>query len=131
MSDDADLTDPAWSPHLPFADPWDRALARSGPAALFTVGPRGQLRVAVNRTRDQGKRADASRPRRPCHCLFRDRATGWVQYVLATSPALVEAHPRADIVEYADQEAALAALSALGRPPVRAAGEPLPVDRRR
>jgi hypothetical protein len=122
----ADLTDPTWSPVVPFADPWDRDVARCGPPALFTVGPRGQLRVALNRTRDQGKRAATDRPKAPCHCLFRDRATGWVQYVLATAPALVADHPRADIVRFPDQPTALAALAAIGRPPVVGAPAPLP-----
>jgi len=123
MSDD--LRDPTWSPVLPFSDAFDRSVATDGPAALFTVGPRGQLRLALNRSRDQGKRAALARPRTPCHCLFRDRATGFVQYVLATSPALCEAHPRADIQRYPDQQSALDALDALGRPPVVDALPPL------
>lgn len=119
-----DLRDPVWSPVVPFSDPFDRSLAAAGPGALFTIGPRGQLRLALNRSRDQGKRAVADRPKRPCHCLFRDRATGFVQYVLATTPALCEAHPRADIQRYPDQPAALAALASLGRPPVAGALPP-------
>jgi hypothetical protein len=113
-----DLRDPTWSPVVPFSDPFDRNLAAHGPGALFTIGHKGQLRLALNRSRDQGKRAADDRPKRPCHCLFRDRATGFVQYVLATTPALCQAHPRADIREYPDQPSALAALASLGRPPV-------------
>jgi hypothetical protein len=113
-----DLHDPTWSPHVPFSDAFDRSVAVYGPAALFTIGPRGQLRLALNRSRDQGKRAAPVREKAPCHCLFRDRTTGYVQYVLATSPALCAEHPRADIRRYPDQRAALDALDALGRPPV-------------
>lgn len=113
-----DLRDPTWSPIVPFSDPFDRSLASDGPGALFTIGHKGQLRLALNRSRDQGKRAAADRPKRPCHCLFRDRATGFVQYVLATTPALCQAHPRADIQEYPDQQSALHALATLGRPAV-------------
>lgn len=113
-----ELRDPVWSPVVPFSDPFDRGVATDGPAALFTIGPRGQLRLALNRSRDQGKRSAEERPKSACHCLFRDRATGFVQYVLATSPALCMAHPRADIQVYTDQQSALDALNALGRPPV-------------
>lgn len=116
-----DLRDPTWSPMVPFSDPFDRRVAADGPGALFTIGHKGQLRLALNRTRDQGKRAGPDRPKTPCHCLFRDRATGFVQYVLATTPALCVDHPRAEIARYPDQPTALAALAALGRPPVAAA----------
>ena len=114
----SDLRDSRWSPVVPFSDPFDRSVAIHGPAALFTIGPRGQLRLALNRTRDQGKRAVPSRPKEPCHCLFRDRATGYVQYVLATSPTLCVSHPRADVRVYSTQQDALEVLDALGRPPV-------------
>ena len=113
-----DLRDPFWSPVLPFSDDFDRTMASEGPAALFTIDPRGQLRLALTRSRDQSKRSSPDRPKTPCHCLFRDRATGFVQYVLATSTALCVSHPRADIERYDDQQAALDALAGLGRPPV-------------
>ena len=57
-----------------------------------------------------------------CHCLYRDRATGFVQYVLVTSPALYADHPRADVRRFPDQASASAALAALGRPPLLRAG---------
>ena len=113
-----DLRDPDWSPVLPFADPFDRALARTGPPGLFTLDPKGQLRLAATRSRDQTKRATAPLHHEPCHCLFRDTATGWVQYILVTSPALCDTHPRAEIRRFSDQPSALSALRSLGTLPV-------------
>jgi hypothetical protein len=107
---DPDLTDPDISPLIPFADPFDLEMARSGPAAVFSLGPRGQLRLALNRSRDQGKRAPSERPRGFHHCVFQDRTTRHRQYVLCTSSALCIEHPRADITVYETQDAALDAV---------------------
>lgn len=71
------------------------------------------------RTRDCWQRLEGAPEYGACHCLFRDRATGFVQYVLVTSPQLCRAHPRADITLYPDQRTALAALAALGNPPIQ------------
>ena len=107
------------SPLLEFCDDWDRQLAESGPPALFTQDPDGQLRLAPDRTRDA--RRHSTGPFEPGlrHCLFRDRATGLVHYGLSTSPGLCNGHPRLEVRVYPDQESALQALSALGRPPVQ------------
>ena len=51
---------------------------------------------------------------------MRDGATGHVHYVLSTSPTLVLGHPRLQATPYPDQDAALAALAALGRPALSA-----------
>lgn len=102
---------------LEFCDPFDAALAAVLPA-IFTVDADGRLRLDADRSRDAWARCAGPPGFEPCDCLFRDRATGWVQYALVTSPALCEAHPRADIARYPSVEAALEALSRLGRPPV-------------
>jgi hypothetical protein len=101
-----------------FCDRFDEAVAAGGPPALFTVDARGQLRLDPNRTRDAWARAEGAPAPGTCHCLFRDRPTGWVQYVLATSPDLVLEHPRADVARYPDEAAALQALAGLGGLPV-------------
>ncbi len=110
---------------LGFCDLFDEAQAREGLPALFVVNARGELRLASDKTRDAWQRLprDAQDraifpPRQPCHCLLRDRATGWVQYVLATAWELVADHPRADVRRFDSQEAAQAALAALGPVPV-------------
>lgn len=105
---------------LSFGDPFDQALARTGPPAVFTLSADGELRLQADRTRDAWQRlADGHPPlHEACHCLLRDHATGWVQYALITSPALCNAHPRADIWRYDSEEEALQALSRAGQPPV-------------
>ena len=107
------------SPDIPFRDAFDATQAAEGPPAVFTVDAEGEIKVDLDRTRDGWQRL-AERPTYGvCHCLFRDRATGFVQYVLMTSPDFCTDHPRADITRYPDQPAALAALAALGRPPIQ------------
>ena len=105
---------------IPFGDRFDAQLANDGPPAVFTVNADHELRLHPDRTRDAWQRVDdAVVPTvESCHCLYRDRATGWVQYVLVTSPALCAQHPRADIWRYDSPAAALAALSGLGAAPV-------------
>jgi hypothetical protein len=61
--------------------------------------------------------------------LYRDRATGFVQYILVTSPALYAAHPRADVRRYPSQPDALESLSRIGRPAIL--GNPWRVTGRR
>ncbi len=109
----------ALSPDIPFRDTFDAVQAEHGPPAMFTVDAEGEIQVDLVRTRDGWQRLDVVPEYGVCHCLFRDRATGFVQYILVTSPQLCADHPRADITRFPDQPAALAALSALGRPPLQ------------
>lgn len=103
-----------------FGSSFDRRLAELGPAALFTLDADGELRLADTRSREAHAlyAVDGSPPLGWRHCLFRDRETGWVHYVLVTSPALCDRHPRSDIVRFGDQKSAFAVLESLGRPPV-------------
>lgn len=101
-----------------FGSDFDRRLAQVGPAAHFTQDADGELRLADDRTREAHERVAEPHPSQWCHCLYRDRATGFVQYLLVTSPALCADHPRADIARYPSQAEALAALAACGVPPV-------------
>lgn len=110
----------AWSPRLSFCDAWDRDLAENGPAAIFLIDPDGELRLSADRSRDAWRHAPGPHEKAPCHCLMRDGATGHVHYVLSTSPTLVLKHPRLQATRYPDQDAALAALAALGRPALSA-----------
>lgn len=106
-------------PELPaFCDPFDAALARSGAPALFTVDAEGRLRLDPDRTRDALSRLSGSPAGAPALALLRDRATGYVQLVLASAPELLRGHPRADARRFETAHEALAALRALGRPPI-------------
>ena len=111
-----------------FGSSFDRRLAELGPAAVFTLDADGELRLSDDRTREAHAlyALDGSPPLGWRHCLFRDRETGWVHYALVTSPALCMAHPRSDIAQFDQQEAAFAALHSLGRPPVWHGAWPLP-----
>lgn len=111
------LADPALPP---FCDTFDAAVAASDAPALFTLDHHGRLRLDADRTRDALSRLTEIPCREPALYLLRDRATGWVQLVLSSAPALAEGQPRADATRYPDASSALLALGALG---------PLPVSR--
>jgi hypothetical protein len=111
---------------LPFRDPFDQAMAGQGPPAVYTVDHKGQLGLNVERTRHAWQLAGGDLSSGVCHCLYRDHATGFVTYVLATSPGLCAAHPRADIARFDSEELALAALAALGAPSVWRGEWPIP-----
>jgi hypothetical protein len=91
-----------------FADRFDEILAKEGPAAVFTHTSDGELKVDLLRTRDAWQRVTGTPTRDDCHCLSRDHATGFVQYVFATSPELCTS-PRADVTRFPSEEAALEA----------------------
>jgi hypothetical protein len=101
-----------------FGSEFDRRLAEQGPGAVFTRDADGELRLADTRSREQHALVPEPHPLAWCHCLYRDRATGFVQYLLVTSPALCASHPRADIARFPTQADALDALDRLGVPPV-------------
>ncbi len=113
------MTDPARDTRRSdFGSEFDRRLAATGPGVLFTRDADGELRLADDRTRELHALVPPPHAEGWCHCLYRDRATGFVQYLLVTSPDLCAVHPRADIARFSTQAAALDALDALGVPPV-------------
>ena len=103
---------------------FDAAMLETGPPAVFTVDAKGQLGLDEWRTREHYGRLKGELLREICHCLYRDRATGFVQYVVVTSPQLCATHPRQDITRCRDQADALQTLAALGNPPL--SSDPLP-----
>lgn len=110
---------PATLPAFAFANRFDQSLAERGPPAIFTVDADGELRLSIDRTREVLEAAPPGPlPAEWCHCLGRDRATGWVQYLLITSPALLPCVPRSDLRRFPTQDAAAAALAALGPLPL-------------
>lgn len=104
-------------PDDPFCNPFDALLAAEGPPAVFLRDPEGKLRFDPEWTRDAWGRLSVGE-RRWCWAIARDRASGHVQLLLATSPDLVAEHPRLQFRTYDSQLQATEALSAIGRPPV-------------
>jgi hypothetical protein len=100
-----------------FCSPFDALLATEGPPAVFLRDPEGLLRFDAEWTRDAYSRAP-SPAHAPCWGLARDRDSGYVQVVFATSPELLGTHPRLEFCTYPAREEVLAALAALGRPPI-------------
>ena len=119
MSEDLIATLP-----FPFRSEFDRRLALEGPPAIFTLDARGQLHFDAARSRESWDRLETemskeeSSSMRPCPCLFRDRETGWVQFILSTSETLCQHHPRAEVRIFPDAQSALEALHSVGVPPV-------------
>jgi hypothetical protein len=111
------------APEIGFCSPFDERLAASGPPAVFLRDPEGLLRFDAEWTRDAWGRLegrdDPVASRSPCWALARDADSGYVQLVLATSPALLgDDHPRLSFRRFDDAASAIAALGALGRPPL-------------
>lgn len=98
---------------------FDDQLMQAGPPAVFSIDAKGRIGLDDMRTREHYNRVEAPVDFEACHCLYRDHATGFVQYLLVTSPALCASNPRADIERFVDAESALAALADLGNPPIQ------------
>ena len=92
---------------MEFIDPFDLALAEEGVPSLFTLNHEGVLQLDLIRTRDFRRQNVGPYIKGWVHCVLVDKATGWPQYALATSPELVLRHERADIVPCSSYEKAL------------------------
>ena len=101
-----------------FCSPFDEALARGGPAAIFLVDPDGMLRFDAAWTRDAWGRAPGPHEAGWRWTLVRDTDTRFVVLVLCTSPTLLAEHPRGQVRGYASFAEADSERSALGRPPL-------------
>lgn len=98
---------------------FDEAMASHGSPAIFTLDHKGRLGLDEARTRESWSRLDGGGEFKHCHCIFEDKATGWNQYVLATSELLCTEHPRAIVHHFASMDAALEALRVLGPVAIR------------
>lgn len=101
---------------MEFATPFDDALARTGPAAVFLPDREGKLRFSTEWTLEAWERAVGALDHGLVWVLARDHDTGYVNLALCTSPALLHAHPKADIRRFDTVDAAVAAREAIGRP---------------
>lgn len=81
----------------PFASEWDRQLAESGPPSVFTLDPRGELRVDPERTRECELLVGLPAPRDQAHYVLTDSLTGVRLYLYVTHPALAECQPRGTV----------------------------------
>ena len=104
---------------MEWRSPFDETMATEGPPAVFTLDHSGRLGVDEARTRETWCRVGGTDLREPCHCLFTDIETGFVQYVFVTSPAFFRDHPRATTQRFPSAAEALDALRAIGPVPVR------------
>lgn len=95
-----------------FASPFDARLYAQGPHAIFTLDPRGELRVDPERTREIHLLLDLPEDaeRDGGTWVLTDRATGLRMLLVATHACMAEAQPRADATRYATYDEALAAL---------------------
>ena len=118
MSGDLSDSGLAWS------SPLDGALAASVPCVLLP-DKEGLLRYDDTWTRDAFNRNPGPHALEDTWTLLRDRDTGFVTFVLATSPTLLAGHPRADVAVYPTAAAAMAVRTQLGPIPILREG-PLP-----
>jgi hypothetical protein len=91
-----------------FACPWDAHLAAYGPPSLFTLDPKGFLRVDPERTRECYLLIGEPEGRDPGHFVLTDRATGLRMYVFATHSAFAFCQPRAEVARFDDYASARA-----------------------
>ena len=93
---------------MEFLDDYDEMLAKVGPPAIFTLNYEGCLQFDLLRSRDITRQNPNPQKKEWCHCVYVDKATGWPQYILSTSPDLCRSHQRATIVRCSSYEDAIA-----------------------
>lgn len=101
---------------MEFASPFDEALARTGPAAVFLPDREGRLRFAPEWTMEAWDRAVNPHEAGWVWVLVRDHDTGYVNLALCTSPGLLIVHPKGDVRRFETEADAVAAREAIGRP---------------
>lgn len=102
---------------LPFASRFDRELFERGPPAIFTLDPRGELRVDPERTREIHLLTSDLDGREVGSFVLRDRKTGVLMAMLVTHPAMATLQPRADVERLESWAAASARARAQWRAP--------------
>lgn len=100
-----------------FCSPFDETMAHSGTPGVFLFDAEGELRFHLTWTRDAWGRAPGPHEPGWRWLLLRDRASGFVQLALVTSPTLITEHPRADVRAFETRAQAEAARASFGTPP--------------
>lgn len=90
-----------------FASIFDERLFLDGPPAIFTLDPRGQLRVDPERSREIYIMLDPG-AREPGFYVLTDRATGVKMLLVVTHPVMAERQPRAIARRFPDYASAAA-----------------------
>jgi len=106
---------------MEFCSPFDEAFAHAGPAAVFLFDRDGALRFDATWTRDAWGRMPGPHRTGWCWQLLRDRASGFVQLILVTSPTLMVDHPRADVRVFGSHAEAVQARARFGDPSISVA----------
>jgi hypothetical protein len=100
---------------MKFASPFDERCFAYGPPAIFTLDPRGQLRLDPERTREiyivDAELADAHDPG---FFVLTDRATGLRMLMVVSHPAMATLQPRATSQRFPSYEEAEIELRGLG-----------------
>ncbi len=85
---------------------------------MFLRNREGAWKLEPGWTRDAWSRDPGPHAFGWTWCLCRDRATGYVVIVLATSPTLLAHHPRMDVRAFPNQSTAFEAHASLGAVPI-------------
>lgn len=91
-----------------FASAFDEGLFAYGPPAIFTLDPRGHLRVDPERTREIYILHTDFTAREPGFYVLTDRATGLRLVLVVTHRAMAEMQPRSSWERFESYEAAQA-----------------------
>ncbi len=103
---------------MAFCNAFDEHLATHGPPAVFLPDHEGFYRFDASWTRDAWERSGGGGALCTHWVLVRDRATGFIQMVLATGEDLLAVHPRGDVRSFDSEQAAVAARAEFGSPPL-------------
>lgn len=91
-----------------FASIFDERLFHEGPPAIFTLDPKGKLRVDPERSREIYLELDPG-AREAGHYVLTDTVTGLRMYLLVTHPLMAEKQPRGTVERFDDYAPAVEA----------------------
>src|SRR4051794_19440327 len=97
---------------MKWASAFDAAIFASGAPALFTLDPKGELRLDAERTREgwlllTERNGSPPAGREEGHFLLIDHATKLKMYALVTHPALAMVQVHSDAIRFPDYASAV------------------------